>query len=142
MAPRRSKTAPRWLQDGSKTTQDRPKTSQDASRLSQDVQRSPQRRSKTAPRRPKTAPRRLKTARRHSIIRSKTLQDPSQDTAKATPPQDHSKTISRSDLGLDLVLNIKPVTSSCSKKNSYGHSLILELFNASLSTQGLFFFYM
>ena len=46
------------------------------------------------------------------MIRSKTLQDPPQDTAKATPPQDHFKTVSHSYLGLDLVLNNKPGTNS------------------------------
>ena len=99
------KTAPRWLQDGSKTTQDRPKTSQDASRPSQDVPRSPQ----DAPRPLQDAPRPLED---HPKIRSKTLQDLPQGTAKATPPQGHSKTSSHSDLGLNLVLNTKPGTSS------------------------------
>ena len=113
------KTAPRWLQDGSKTTQDRPKTSQDASRSSQDVPRSPQdapRPLQDAPRPLQDAPRPLQDAPRpledHPKIRSKTLQDLPQGTAKATPPQGHSKTSSHSDLGLNLVLNTKPGTSS------------------------------
>ena len=78
------KDAPRPLQDAPRPLQDAPRPLQDAQKPLED----------------------------HPMIRSKTLQDPPQGTAKATPPQDHSKTISHSDLGLDLVLNTKPGTKS------------------------------
>ena len=112
----RPKTAPRWLQDdSSKTTKDRPKTYQDTTQVtsgpSQDVPRSPQ----DAPRPLPDAPKPLQDAQRpledDPMIRSKTPQDSSQCTAKATPPQDHSKTVSHPDRGLDLALNIEPGTS-------------------------------
>ena len=109
MAPRWPQDAPRRLQDGYKTAPRRPKTAPRRPRT-------PQGRPKTSQDHPKDAPRPLQDAQRpledHPMIRFKTLQDLPQGIAKATPPQDHSKTVNHSDLGLDLVLNTKPVTSS------------------------------
>ena len=116
MAPRWHQDAPRRLQDGYKTAPRRPKTAPRRPRTPQGRPKTPQDHPKDAPRPLQDAPRPLQDAQRpledHPMIRFKTLQDLPQGTAKATPPQDHSKTVSHSHLGLDLVLNIKPVTKS------------------------------
>ena len=102
MASRRPQDARRRLQDGAKTApsrlksvprrprtlQGRPKTSQHHPKTPQDRSKTPQDRSKTPEDRSKTAPK---------------------APPKATPPQDHSKTTSHSDLGPDLVLDTKLV---------------------------------
>ena len=116
MAPRLPQDAPRRLQEGyTRRLQDDPRPPQDVPGRLKTVPRRPKitpRRSKTAPRRPKTAPRRPKTARRPPHDSLQNAARPSPRHCDATPPQDHSKTISHSDLGLDLVLNTKPGTSS------------------------------
>ena len=101
--------APRWSQDGRKTPQDGSKM---ATRRVRDDPRPPQDvpgRLKTVPRRPKITPRRSKTPQ----DRFKTPENRSKTAPKVplkgTPPQDHSKTTSLSDLGPDVVLSTKLV---------------------------------
>ena len=93
-----SKMVPRWPQDATRRVRDDPRPPQDVpGRL------------KTFPRRPKITPRRSKTP--HD--RFKTPENRSKTAPKvppkATPPQDHSKTTSLSDLGPDVVLDTKLV---------------------------------